>query len=56
MKTAKFWVGLVTAVAVALATVYGPDTTAGKVITIVLAVAGALGVYLVPNKPDPSVR
>lgn len=54
MKAAKFVVGLVTAVAVALSTIYGPDTTAGHVITVVLAIAGAVGVYLVPNKPATS--
>lgn len=51
MKAAKFLVGLVTAVAVAVSTVYGPETTVGHVVTIVLAVAGAIGVYLVPNAP-----
>ena len=54
MRAAKFVVGLVTAVAVALSTTFGADTTAGKVITVVLAVAGAIGVYLVPNAgPTP---
>lgn len=50
MKAAKFLVGLVTAIAVALSTL-GLTGTAGKVVTIVLAVAGAIGVYLVPNAP-----
>ena len=51
MKAAKFVVGLVTAVGVALSTIYGPDTTVGHVVTIALAVAGAIGVYLTPNAP-----
>jgi hypothetical protein len=55
MKAAKFVVGLVTAVAVAVSTIYGPDTAVGHVITIVLAVAGALGVYLTPNAPAVAV-
>jgi uncharacterized membrane protein YdcZ (DUF606 family) len=52
MKAAKFVVGLITAVAVTLSTLFAPDSTVGQVVTIVLAVAGAIGVYLVPNKPD----
>lgn len=57
MKAAKFVVGLITAVAVTLSTVFGAETTAGRVLTIVLAVAGAVGVYLVPNKPsEPASR
>lgn len=50
MKAAKFVVGLVTAILVALSTL-GLTGTAGHVITIGLAVAGAIAVYLVPNSP-----
>lgn len=57
MKAAKFVVGLIAAVAGSLSTAFGPDTTIGHVITIVILVAGAIGVYLVPNAvPAPGVR
>lgn len=49
MKAAKFLVGVITAIAVALSTMVGSDTTTGKVITVVLAAVGAIAVYLVPN-------
>lgn len=50
-KYAKTIVAVVSAVGTALLTVYGPDTQVGHVLTVVIAVAGALGVYLVPNAP-----
>jgi hypothetical protein len=53
MKSAKFVVGLVTAVLVALSTL-GLTGTAGQVVTIALAVVGAIAVYLVPNAPAVS--
>lgn len=55
MKAIKFWVALAGAVAGSLSTLYGPDTTVGHVITIVILVAGAVAVYLSPkNAPaDP---
>lgn len=51
MKAAKFGVGLVGAVGTALLGIYGPDTTVGRICTVALAVATAVGVYLVPNAP-----
>lgn len=52
MKAAKFVVGLVTAVAVALSALFAPGSVAAQVVSVILAVAGAVAVYLVPNKPD----
>lgn len=51
-KKAKFIVGLLGAIAVSLSTVVAPDSTLGKVVTIVLALATAVGVYLTPNAPE----
>lgn len=48
-KYAKTIVAVVSAVATALLTVYGPDTQVGHILTVIVAVVGALGVYLVPN-------
>lgn len=62
MKAAKFVVGLVGAVGTALLGIYGPDTTVGRIVTVAVALATAVGVYLVPNAPvvtppaDGSVR
>lgn len=53
MSTAKFWVGLVSAVATSLLTVLAPDTNVAHILTVVVALAGAIGVYLVPNTPKP---
>lgn len=54
MKTAKFWVGLVAAVATSLLAVLAPDSNVAHILTVVVALAGALGVYLVPNAgPTP---
>lgn len=50
MKAAKFVVALVGAVASAVATLVAPDSTAGKVISIVIVAATAVGVYFTPNK------
>ncbi len=52
MKTAKFWVGLVGAIATSLLTVFGPDSRVGQVLVVVVALVTALGVYLVPNAED----
>lgn len=52
-EAAKFWVGLVGAVVIAILTVLGDD--APRWLTVVAAVATALGVYLVPNaSPEPA--
>lgn len=39
-------------VATALLGLYGPDTTIGHVLTIVVAVATALAVFQFPNTPE----
>jgi hypothetical protein len=49
VKTAKFWVGLVSAVATSLLAVFAPSTTTYHVLSVIVALAGAIGVYLVPN-------
>jgi len=46
---AKGIVAVITAVLVSISTLVAADTTAGKVITIALALVGAISVYLVPN-------
>lgn len=53
MKYAKFVVAAATAALVALGAALTDDTvTTGEWVTIVLAALGALGVYLVPNRPQ----
>jgi hypothetical protein len=47
----KAAIALVGAVATAVVQVFGPEGTAGQVATIVVALATALGVYQVQNKP-----
>lgn len=49
-KYAKTIVAVVSAVGTALLTVYGPDTQVGHVLTVIVAVAGAVAVYAIPNK------
>lgn len=46
----KFYVALVTAIAVSLLTVYGPDTTVGHVVAVIVAVGGAVGVFFARNQ------
>jgi hypothetical protein len=53
VTAAKFWVGLVGAIASSLLTVFAADTTLGKVATVVVALATAIGVYAWPNQPKP---
>lgn len=55
LEYAKTIVAAVGGVGTALLTVYAPDTQTGHVITIVVVVATALGVYLVPNKDKDEV-
>ncbi|HTI26201.1 MAG TPA: hypothetical protein VL652_34750 [Kutzneria sp.] len=50
MTAAKFWIGLLFAVLTALSDL-GLTGTVGHVVTVALAVVGALSVYLVPNRP-----
>ena len=57
LESAKAYVaaiaGLITTVATALLAVYGPETQVGHVLTVAVAVAGAiltfLGTYAIPN-------
>jgi hypothetical protein len=49
LSTAKAWAALVGAVVTALLGTVGPDTTYGKVLTAVAAVATAIAVFSVPN-------
>jgi len=51
MRYAKFWVALVGGAATSAVTLFGPDSTAGKVATIVVAACTAAAVYMVPNDP-----
>lgn len=51
MKVAKFIVALIGAIGSAVATVVAGDSTAGKVVAIVLVIVSAIGVYLTPNAP-----
>ena len=50
---AKGLAGLVTAVATSLLTIFGPETEVGKYLTIAVAVAGAISVYGISNRPRP---
>lgn len=49
----KFYIALVTAIAASLVTVYGPDTTTGHVVAVVVAVGGAIAVFFARNA-DPN--
>jgi len=48
----KFYVALAAAIAVSILAVYGPNTAVGHVATVVIAVGGAIGVFLAKNQ-DP---
>lgn len=50
-KYAKAIVAAVGGAATAVVSIFGADTTAGKVATVVLAACTVAGVYLVPNAP-----
>jgi hypothetical protein len=50
-KYSKAIIAVGTAVAIAISTIVSPDTTTGKIVTVVLAALGAAAVYWVPNKP-----
>lgn len=53
MKIAKFVVAAVAAGAIALTTALSDDAlTTTEIVTVALAVLGALGVYAVPNAPS----
>jgi hypothetical protein len=51
-KYAKFIVALLGGAATAVVSVFGAETTVGKVATIVLAAVTAVTVYVVPNGED----
>lgn len=47
----KFYIGLVGALAASLVGSFGPDSPATKVLSIVIALTAAAGVYLARNTP-----
>ncbi len=53
MQFAKFWVGLVGSATTAILGVIPPAAPIWQTLTIISAVATAVGVYLVPNAPAP---
>jgi hypothetical protein len=52
---AKAVAGLVSAVATSLLAVYGADTEVGKLLTVIVAIAGAVAVYAIPNRQPAGV-
>lgn len=48
----KFWAAIVGAGATTGLTIWGPETTVGKVLIVVAAVATAAAVYALPNEPS----
>lgn len=54
MRYAKFWAAVVGGAATSGLTLFGADTTAGKVLTIVVAACTAVAVYMVRNDPAPT--
>ncbi len=46
---AKSYVALLGSIAVALLTVYGPESTVGQVLTVVSVIATAFSTWAVPN-------
>lgn len=54
MKAAKFWVSLAAALAGGALTVVAPDSQVGHILSVVIALAGTVAVYMVPNAgPTP---
>lgn len=51
MKTAKFWIALLTAALNGVVGILPVGSTASQWTMFVLTVLGAIGVYLVPNSP-----
>lgn len=51
MKYAKAVAAIIGAGATAALGIWGPDTSAGRILVVVAALCTAAGVYLVPNKP-----
>lgn len=56
LESAKAYTALVVGIATALLGVYGPDTQVGQVLTVVVAVGGAIAVWTVPNATPPSAE
>jgi hypothetical protein len=56
LESAKAYTALVVGIATALLGVYGPDTQVGQVLTVVVAVGGAIAVWTVPNVTTSSQR
>ncbi len=56
LTAAKSAVALIGAVATALLGIYGPDSDAGQVLVVVIAVATAIATYVVPNAAAPGRR
>jgi hypothetical protein len=49
LESAKAYVALAVGIATALLGIYGPDTPVGQVLTVIVAVGGAIAVWSVPN-------
>jgi hypothetical protein len=49
LESAKAYVALAVGIATALLGIYGPDTPVGQVLTVIVAVGGAIAVWTVPN-------
>ena len=50
LDAAKAYVALIGAICTALLGIYGPDTTVGQWLTVIVAVATAIATYSVPNR------
>lgn len=53
LEAAKAYVALIGAICTALLGIYGPETTVGHWLMVILAVATAVVTFAVPNKPRP---
>jgi hypothetical protein len=49
LESAKAYVALAVGIATSLLSIYGPDTPVGQVLTVIVAVGGAIAVWTVPN-------
>jgi hypothetical protein len=55
LESAKAYTALVVGIATALLGIYGPDTGVGQVLTVIVAVGGAIAVWSVPNATPPRI-
>lgn len=55
LESAKAYTALVVGIATALLGIYGPDTRVGQVLTVIVAVGGAIAVWSVPNATAPRI-